>query len=114
LEEQRDFFSPKHKQLLSAATWAKILAWVILAGSILTTTSYIVTRSLTEFGQGQTFNNLSQNTSHFLSFWLGIISNTVYGLLKGIVSFVGLNMIVETDLNYREKTTMPMEENNGR
>ena len=30
MDEQEEFFSPKHKQLLNIATWAKYLAWVAI------------------------------------------------------------------------------------
>ena len=34
MNEQEDFFSPQHKQLLNIAAWAKYLAWVVLVINI--------------------------------------------------------------------------------
>lgn len=34
MNEQEEFFSPKHKRLLNIATWAKYLAWIALVALI--------------------------------------------------------------------------------
>ncbi len=35
MNEQEDFFSPSHNRLLSIATWAKYLAWIVLIVHVL-------------------------------------------------------------------------------
>jgi hypothetical protein len=114
MNEQVDFFSSKHKQLLDIATWAKYLAWVALVVffvAAITNPIGKINMFNAEFGtMGQpvmgfigflkTFPDeglklLFESTSIFMN---GIV---YYLVLKGIS--LGLNMIVETDVNYREK-----------
>ena len=109
----KDFFSSKHKKLLWISTLANILAWIALIVYALITLSTIlnIRYSLLSLPQFQSDPNqfvLGVDTGYLevginlfarvveagypgLVFWLG---------LKGIS--VGLKMIVETDINYRE------------
>lgn len=116
MTEQEEFFSPSHNRLLSIAVWAKYLAWVALiyfivqAGLVIfqyhadlqrmymwTTSSPMMTlKELFEFDP--------------LHFSIDVISDMVSALLRGAIYYLilksmslGLNMIVETDINYRER-----------
>ncbi|MFZ5856660.1 MAG: hypothetical protein ACOYZ6_07505 [Chloroflexota bacterium] len=114
METQDDFFSPKHKRLLNIATWAKWLAWAML---ILTIINYGII-AIARFLQFPMTPNQSQPITSFLNFfelsptfWIDLIADTILGMLKAVIYFLvlkgislGLNMIVETDINYREKS----------
>lgn len=116
METQDDFFSPKHKRLLNIATWAKWLAWVML---ILTIIKYGL-GAIASFLQFSRASSQFQSATDFLnfyesspSFWINLIADTILGMLKAVIYFLvlkgvslGLNMIVETDINYREKSTV--------
>ncbi len=113
MDERDDFFPPQHKQLLNIAAWAKYLAWLALVVAfILPFARYIEIQYL--YYQQQSF--LGQN----LGFIDAIKNNPLYGVsvftdaldkfLSGFIYFlvlrgisIGLNMIVETDINYREQ-----------
>jgi hypothetical protein len=110
MNEQEEFFLPNHKRLLSIAVWAKYLAWIALV-------VYILWAVLQVF-QYQTFIGNSQGQ---LDGWRFLLKNEPFQafrlivdiaatVLKGIIYYVvlkgislGLNMIVETDINYREQ-----------
>jgi len=109
MTEQEEFFSPKHKRLLSIATWAKYLAWVVLIANIFYALGVYVQEqaqySYFEGVYGQFGEFLKNNFSFALSFLIEIVAV----IFKGIVYFLllksislGLNMIVETDINYRD------------
>jgi hypothetical protein len=107
------FFSANHKRLLSLAMWAKYLAWVVLILHIFS--------ALGEFNQSQAmYMNAGMflgPSNEFLSFLVGnpvyaisVVIDTLKAIMNGLVYFLvlrgislGLNMIVETDINYREK-----------
>jgi len=107
MNEQENFFSPNHKQLLSLAIWAKYIAWVVLVAYILLSGIEII-----QFQNTANFNNqnsLGVAKSNLLDFFRLAI-NILTTSLKGIVYYLvlkgislGLNMIVETDINYREQ-----------
>jgi len=102
--EHEEFFSQNHNRLLSIAVWAKYLAWVVLVVYILWAIgTYIQEESISSYYQQ--FMGI-QHPFYKLSIY--IESSGV--LLKGVVYFLvlkgislGLNMIVETDINYREQ-----------
>jgi hypothetical protein len=103
MTEQEEFFSPNHKRLLNIVTWAKYLAWVVLV-------VYILNAAL-QLLQHQYFlnNDQIQQTPRLMDeFRLNV--NMATTLLRGVVLYLvlkgvslGLNMIVETDINYREQ-----------
>ncbi|MFZ5905207.1 MAG: hypothetical protein ACOYZ8_16820 [Chloroflexota bacterium] len=121
MEEQGEFFSSKHKRLLNIATWAKYLAWVVLIIYVL--------YALSTYTQEQTHYAFNRGPDNQIAeFNKYLTDNPTYGIsilikmssifLSGIVNFLvlkgislGLNMIVETDINYREEKSM--EGNNG-
>jgi hypothetical protein len=102
MTEQEGFFSPSHNRLLNIATWAKYLAWVVLV-------VYILNANLQIFQHQYISNNQFQEGTRLMDeFRFGI--NMATTLLRGIVFYLvlkgvslGLNMIVETDINYREQ-----------
>lgn len=110
MTEQEQFFSPSHNRLLNIAMWAKYLAWVVLV-------IYIIWAALQMLQTGAVINNAMPQmggwlfllrTDPFRAFELVVnIAATVlrggiyYLVLKGIS--LGLRMIVETDINYREQ-----------
>jgi hypothetical protein len=110
MNEQEEFFSPKHKRLLNIATWAKYLAWIALVFIALgafgtffqNQASYV-----NEFAQKSSFIEILKNQPMIA---IKIIIDILNSLLKGVIYYLllkgislGLNMIVETDINYREQ-----------
>ncbi len=103
MTEQEEFFSPNHNRLLNIATWAKYLAWVVLVVYVLNAGLQIL--------EYQTFlNNGQVQQSARLMDEFRLAVDTATTLLRGVVSYLvlkgislGLNMIVETDINYREQ-----------
>ncbi|MFZ5879744.1 MAG: hypothetical protein ACOY0R_10265 [Chloroflexota bacterium] len=111
-----DFFSTNHKRLLELATWAKYLAWVALVIGVLgMAASALQTWNTHSFSQMMGVPRLTED--NFLAlvrrdpqFAVDVFLRMVKALFGGVFYFVvlkgislGLNMIVETDINYREK-----------
>lgn len=110
------FFSKKHSRLLNIAFFANIFAWIALIVQIVAVAAryvslqnaYIMEAITQNFGQSPNFAvMLSQNPLYLINLVVNLSSMFIQGLvywlvLKGIS--LGLNMIVETDLNYREKS----------
>ena len=110
MTEQEGFFSPSHDRLLTIAVWAKYLAWAVLVVYILWAALQILqTQTLMNYAQNQMSGwRFLLRTDPFRVFEIAVgIAATVlrgiiyYLVLKGIS--LGLNMIVETDINYREQ-----------
>lgn len=117
MNEQEDFFSPKHKQLLSIALWAKYLAWIMLAVFILRA-GFVILQKQTNYQQMQAVVGSPASAQDYwetvrnepIYYGLDIGADMAGMLLSGIVYYLalkgislGLNMIIETDVNYREK-----------
>ena len=110
MDEKDNFFSSNHNQMLNIATWAKYLAWVVLI-------VYIVLAVLQFFQYQAMFSTSSQFQTSILSFFKNnpfdafrVLVNMATSVLRGIIFYIalkgislGLNMIVETDINYREQ-----------
>ena len=104
------FFSEKHQSLYTVARWANIFSWVILA-------FFVLVLAINIYSSSNQFNAqyASYTGSTFFQYLLATpealiqyLANWLLSLFKGIVFFLvlksvslGLNMIVETDLNYR-------------
>jgi hypothetical protein len=112
---EEDFFTEKHERLARIASWSNLFAWIVFIVHILWVgASFIQTQSNYELqmninlGQGPDFMEmLGQNPLYIASLFVSLagifLRGVVYGLmLKGIS--LGLNMIIETDLNYKENT----------
>jgi hypothetical protein len=110
MNKNGEFFSLKHKRLLNVATWSKSLSWIVLVGFLLGAGAQLLQyrNFVNSYYQAQTnildfFKNNPMD-----AFRLGV--NMADTALRGVVYFLvlkgislGLNMIVETDVNYREQ-----------
>lgn len=110
MNKQEDFLSPQQNKLINFAIWTKYLAWLMLFVYIVLAISVVVQNM-----------DISQNIfvtpplgysfcNQIHCFLINIGSNILIRLLAGVTYFValkgislGLYMIVETDINYREK-----------
>jgi len=115
MNEHKEFLLPKHKQLISIAIWAKHLSWVVLVVYIALAGLTIIQKQA-NYQQLQSFG-LSQSTQNYWDMvkqkpvYLIDIGSAMTGVfVRGIVFYLalkgislGLTMIVETDINYREK-----------
>ena len=110
--DNNEFYTDRHKKLFSFASWANTISWIILAVYLLALVSRIfgqVTGSQTGYSgvqQSSFFEYIKDNPIALLRYiidWINTIMNGIvlFLVLKGVS--LGLNMIVETDLNYREK-----------
>ena len=110
--DNNEFYTDRHKKLFSFASWANTISWIILAVYLLALVSRIfgqVTGSQTGYSgvqQPSFFEYIKDNPIALLRYiidWINTIMNGIvlFLVLKGVS--LGLNMIVETDLNYREK-----------
>lgn len=110
MNEQEKFFSSNHTRLLNTAWIADILTKLVLI-------VFIFLAGLQGF---QTLRTINYNSNFILNFRSYIFSNPLDAftlgvnisatLLRGAVYFLvlkgvslGLNMVVETEINYREK-----------
>ena len=116
MEEQEEIFSPQHERLSNIASWARIFARVVvfftIAYAVINVLVIIVqqiqlTPSPNFLGASDSFTN-----SDFFTLLQKIVG-LINGVLKGVVYYLvlkgvslGLDMIVETDVNYREKEEM--------
>jgi amino acid transporter len=116
MNEQEEFFSPDHKRLLNIATWAKWLAWVVLVVFI-----YLAVGEFAQevdyfnyYGQAnlrtQNYENFEALLKDDYVYSFRLLVDVIGMLVRGATFFLvlmgislGLNMIVETDINYREK-----------
>ncbi len=110
MEEQAEFFSPNHKRLLSIATWAKYLAWVVLLIYIFYAFGAYTQEKNQYFLGANVSKDFAEYLTQNLTYGFSLLIEMVGIFLKGIVYFLvlkavslGLNMVVETDINYREK-----------
>lgn len=115
MNEQDEFFTKKHDRLLAVAIWAKYLAWVALVVYIfLAITTFIGDINIyrMNFGSfGKPVRDFSDLFKQYPGSALKLLLDVISTLIKGAIYFLvlrgislGLNMIIETDLNYREKT----------
>ena len=110
MAESESFFTRNQDRLLNIAGWANFAAWVVLV-------IYSIA-AFSEFIQGQyAYSYQFQRQAIFSEiikeqplFALNTLANTASVLVKGIIYFLlskgvslGLYMIVETDINYREQ-----------
>ena len=112
MNEQESFFSDKHNQLLNIAYTAKIITWIVLVGYIL----YGLGTFYIEQANQLYYRGLPNSYIFFVDmlskdpiYALSLIARIFSILLKGVIYFLilkaislGLNMIVETNINYRE------------
>ena len=113
MEKHGELFSPNHLQAWKIAWWAKNLSLVVLVIYIISAGLQIIQFQNTERTNAILSNQPVQSLVSLLSNnpvkTVNLIIGMVATVLKGIVYFlvlngvsIGLNMIVETDINYRE------------
>lgn len=116
MEGTTEFFFASHKRVLNIATWARYLAWVALVIGVLgmavsalqTWNSYQISQTMGVSHQvSSDLEAILRNDPFFL---FKILVGMARALFSGVFYYVilrgislGLNMIVETDVNYREK-----------
>src|SRR5690349_10821148 len=112
-----NFFTTKHAQLTRIASIANIFAWVVFVAQTLyvgikfinVQNSYLAQplQSAT-FGQNLGFMEmLATHQIYAAGFFMDLVSTFLQGVTLGLVLkgiSVGLNMIVETNLNYKENS----------
>jgi hypothetical protein len=104
-----DFFSAKHNRLVRVSETANLFAWIILVFFVLEGILYGVIKysnlpvQLGFLSIVEMFKENPVSAIHYFLVAINImLKGVVYWLtLKGVS--LGLNMIVETDLNYRER-----------
>jgi len=113
MSEHGEFFSLKHQRVLNIASWAKYLSWIVLVmyllWAIATFINYSTLVFLPSTTPGDHINNFFQLWDRNPFLVINGLFATASTVLRGIIAFVvlkavslGLNMIVETDINYRE------------
>ncbi len=112
MDEQNTFFSDKHNQLLNIAYTAKNVARIVLVVYVL----YGIGTYYMEQTNQLAYNGLPNYSLFFMDmlaknpmYALGLVVQIISILIRGIIYFLilkaislGLNMIVETDINYRD------------
>ena len=105
MEDNLDnFFTKKHNRLSWIATLSGIFSWIVL---VIFCSSTIV--NLANFFEYIGMSSLPEQFRTMPVLTMTIVTRFITPAFKGLVYFVllrglkiGLNMIVETDLNYRE------------
>ena len=104
-ENNEDFYTKKHQALSRISLTSGIFAWVVL---ILYLTISIT--SLVDFMDYAGMGYINDLISYDLNITVNIITKLSKTFFDGIVFFLilrgvslGLNMIIETDLNYRDQ-----------
>lgn len=117
MNEQEELFSPNQLQLWKIAWWANSLSGAVLV-------VYIISALLQT---NQVLHSINYNSNFILNIrsfifsqpWdaLRLSMNMLSVILKGVVYYLvlkgvslGLNMIVETNFNYREKSEAQNEQ----
>jgi hypothetical protein len=112
IDEANDFFTEKHKRLVRIAAIANVLAWVVfgvyLFYAVLTMLT-VVRSNCSDTQAALPIYNIIPLIDEYRLCVIRVFSlvlttflhGVIYGLVLKAVS-LGLNMIVETDLNYRK------------
>ncbi|HMZ06893.1 MAG TPA: hypothetical protein PK078_04680 [Anaerolineales bacterium] len=107
MSEAKELFTKDQNRLMSIAGWANALAWAALI-------CYISLSLITVFTE-MYYRNLSSSALNFgrsdtLYYLLDKGSIVIKNLINGFIYFVilrgislGLYMVIETDMNYRQK-----------
>lgn len=112
MDEQENFFSDNHNQLLNIAYTAKIIAWIVFVVYIIygLGTFYVEqTNQMYYMGLPNSYIFFTDMLTKNPIYALSLLANIIGIFLRGIIYFLilkaislGLNMIVETDINYRD------------
>jgi hypothetical protein len=105
----RELFTKKHLRLTNLAKIANVLFWILLIFIVLQLiiTFWPLSNNLPSNIPDTPINNLYQNV--FFRIY-GLVSNFIYGFVTLLVlksTHLALNMIVETDINFRMKKLEP-------
>jgi len=117
MSRQEEFLSPEHGKLLNIAIWAKYLAWVVLAIYVFQTGFVIIQRQVNSQQMQAVIGDPISSQEYWdraldkpIYYLIDIGSDMIYIFLKGVIFYIvlkgislGLYMIVETDVNYREQ-----------
>jgi len=117
MSRQEEFLSPEHGKLLNIAIWAKYLAWVVLAIYVFQTGFVIIQRQANSQQMQAVIGDPISSQEYWdraldkpIYYLIDIGSDMIYIFLKGVIFYIvlkgislGLYMIVETDVNCREK-----------
>ena len=117
MSRQEEFLSPEHNKLLNFAIWAKYLAWVVLAIYVFQTGFVIIQRQVNSQQMQAVIGDPISSQEYWdraldkpIYYLIDIGSDMIYIFLKGVIFYIvlkgislGLYMIVETDVNYREQ-----------
>jgi len=117
MSELDEFFTKKHDRLFAIAIWSKFLAWVVLVVFILLAiTAFIGNMNMYQVNLGsfgRPIDGFSDLFKQLPGSALSLLLESVSTLVTGVIYFLvlksislGLNMIIETDLNYREKSML--------
>jgi hypothetical protein len=97
--------TPKHKALKRISVTANVFAWIVLVFLVLQAFSQYL-----NITSQQSFQSIIEIFKKYPESAINLFLNIINILLKGVVYWLtlkgvslGLNMIVETDLNYRER-----------
>ena len=102
----KDFFSQKHKKLLNIASVSNIFAWIIFIFFLLSAASKLYVIVANHYYAAQFPYNSTPIATPYFNNLLGAAGNLLHGIFFGLILkgiSLGLNMIVETDINYRDK-----------
>ncbi len=117
MNDQTELFSKDHNKLLNIAGWASNLAWLALVIYIISA-ALVIVEDQANYRQMEAVSSSYQSGSNYwetakmdpLYYLVDIGSDMVKRLLGGFIYYVvlkgislGLYMVVETDMNYREK-----------
>lgn len=110
MSTHESFFTRNQNRLLNIASWANFFAWVALVIYAIAAFSEFIQSQYAYSYQFQRQAIFSEMVKEHPLFALSAIANTASALVKGIIYFLlskgislGLYMIVETEINYREQ-----------
>jgi hypothetical protein len=112
---EKKYFGWQHLRLLSIATWAKNLSWIAIVAYILLASGQVlqILNSATYRAQinGPSLDGLMFYLNHNPLELVKLGVSTTATIFQGVATFLvlrgiylGLNMIVETDINYRDQS----------
>jgi len=117
MEKTEKLLSSNHERLLSIATWSKYLAWVVLVIFLCWAIAAYLQRQVIFMSVGGSTPKLVDFFKEYPAYAFSLIVEMIGIFLKGVVYFLvlkglslGLNMIVETDINYREQKSVQNEQ----
>lgn len=109
-----DFFTTDHERLARIADISKVFAWIVFIISILLVGAKFIdvqnSYTVQTMGLGQTpdfWGMMSQKPLYAISIFIDMLSTLIHGIVYGLVLkgiSLGLNMLIEIDLDNKEKS----------